>query len=107
MTMRQARLILWACVAIVTVTALAAFVVLPRLRAAPPSSLGWSVVLSATFRLATHHGREVTEADLRGKPTAWFFGFTHCPDVCPTTLMHMTEHLKNLGPRPASSTRCS
>lgn len=97
MTVERARLILWACVGVVALTALGAFVVLPRLRPDPPTALGPSVVLSAPFKLVSHHGRAVTEADFRGKPTAWFFGFTHCPDVCPTTLMHMTEHLKSLG----------
>jgi protein SCO1 len=97
-TMRKARLILRACVAIVSLTALAVFVVLPRLRPAAPTALGPSVVLSAPFKLVNQHGRGVVEADFRGKPTAWFFGFTHCPDVCPTTLMHMTKHLKSLGP---------
>jgi protein SCO1/2 len=36
--------------------------------------------------------------NLKGKPTAYFFGFTHCPEVCPTTLFEMTQHLKQLGP---------
>jgi hypothetical protein len=34
---------------------------------------------------------------VRGKPTAYFFGFTHCPEVCPTTLFEMTQRLKDLG----------
>ncbi|MDD2867370.1 SCO family protein [Neomegalonema sp.] len=38
------------------------------------------------YRLTTHEGRPFTEADLRGAPSLVFFGFTHCPDVCPTTL---------------------
>lgn len=95
--MKQARLILWICVGVVTLTAAITFLVLPRLRPSTPTALGSSVVLSAPFRLVTQHGREAVEADFRGKPTAWFFGFTNCPDVCPTTLMHMTQHLKSLG----------
>jgi protein SCO1 len=96
-TVKQARLILWTCFGVVALTALAVFVLLPRLRPPTPIALGPSVVLSAPFRLVNQHGREVVEAEFRGKPTAWFFGFTHCPDVCPTTLMHMTGHLKSLG----------
>ena len=44
-----------------------------------------------------HDGRTLRQIDFRNKPTAWFFGFTHCPDVCPTTLMQMTDHLEKLG----------
>jgi protein SCO1/2 len=54
--------------------------------------------LRIPFRLIGHTGGTVTEKDFEGRPTAWFFGFTHCPDVCPTTLFQMTEHLKALGP---------
>src|SRR3982751_2109649 len=38
------------------------------------------------FNLVDTHGKAATPAILRGRPTLVFFGFTHCPDVCPTTL---------------------
>lgn len=41
------------------------------------------------FRLVDTEGRIVTEQTLKGKPTAMFFGFTRCPDVCPTTMNRM------------------
>jgi protein SCO1 len=97
-TLRRAQLILWICVAAVAFPAVMTFVVAPRFHPACTTTLAPNVVLSAPFRLVNQEGREVTEADFRGKPTAWFFGFTNCPDVCPTTLMQMTEHLKRLGP---------
>jgi protein SCO1/2 len=50
------------------------------------------------FRLIDHNGRTVTEADFRGKPFLVFFGFTHCPDVCPTALFEMSEAFRRLGP---------
>ena len=50
------------------------------------------------FRLTDHNGRTVTEADFRGKPFLVFFGFTHCPDVCPTALFEMSETFRRLGP---------
>jgi protein SCO1/2 len=50
------------------------------------------------FSLVTHRGERVTRDTFKGKPTAYFFGFTHCPEVCPTTLFEMTQHLKELGP---------
>lgn len=54
--------------------------------------------IGGPFRLTDHRGRAVTEADFRGRPMAVFFGFTHCPDVCPTTLGDMTALIEALGP---------
>jgi cytochrome oxidase Cu insertion factor (SCO1/SenC/PrrC family) len=50
------------------------------------------------FNLAAKGGRRVTDADLRGKTLLLTFGFTHCPDVCPTSLMTIAQALKQLGP---------
>ncbi len=50
------------------------------------------------FRLVNQDGQTVTEQDYKGKPTLVFFGFTHCPDVCPTTLFEVSEVLRALGP---------
>ena len=50
------------------------------------------------FRLTAHDGRTVTEADLTGMPVLLFFGFTHCPDICPTTLADVSAVLEQLGP---------
>ncbi|PJG47159.1 hypothetical protein CAF53_02065 [Sphingobium sp. LB126] len=49
------------------------------------------------FQLTDTHGKTVTDATLRGKPYAIFFGFTRCPDVCPTTMNRMTMLHKRLG----------
>ncbi|TLY49100.1 MAG: SCO family protein, partial [Gammaproteobacteria bacterium] len=45
----------------------------------------------APFRLTDTTGRPFTRADLGGAPTLMFFGFTHCPEVCPTTLMKLAQ----------------
>jgi len=50
------------------------------------------------LELTDHTGRPRTLADFRGKLVVLFFGFTQCPDVCPTTLATVTEALKQLGP---------
>lgn len=50
------------------------------------------------LNLVGHDGRPRTLADFRGKVVTVFFGFTHCPDVCPTTLAEMAEVTKALGP---------
>jgi protein SCO1 len=50
-----------------------------------------------TFDLLTQHGAQFTERDIAGVPTALFFGFTSCPDICPTTLMELSTDLEALG----------
>jgi len=50
------------------------------------------------FRLTDHNGQMRTLADFKGKVVAIFFGYTHCPDVCPTTLSDFSAALKQLGP---------
>lgn len=49
-----------------------------------------------SFSLVDQNGAPVTEAALRSRPTALFFGFTHCPDVCPTTLYELSGYQKAL-----------
>jgi len=51
-----------------------------------------------SFEMTNHKGETVTEQDFIGKPTAFFFGFTYCPNICPMTLHHMTNMMKELGP---------
>jgi protein SCO1/2 len=48
----------------------------------------------ADFQLTDHLGRPFTGRDLQGKPSLVFFGFTHCPDVCPTTLVKLAQARK-------------
>lgn len=49
------------------------------------------------FSLIDQDGKPVTEAALKGKPTVIFFGFTHCPDICPTALYEITQAFEALG----------
>lgn len=51
----------------------------------------------ADFKLTDHNGRPRTLADFRGKVVALFFGYVHCPDVCPTTLADMAQVKRLLG----------
>jgi protein SCO1/2 len=60
--------------------------------ATQPSAIG------GPFRLVDQEGRAVSDRDMKGKPFLVFFGFTHCPDVCPTTLFEVSEVLSKLGP---------
>ncbi len=51
-----------------------------------------------SFELTDHTGQRRTLADYKGKVVVVFFGYTHCPDVCPTTLAEMAGIRKQLGP---------
>jgi protein SCO1/2 len=50
------------------------------------------------FKLIDQNGKAVSDQDLKGRPFLVFFGFIHCPDVCPTTLFDVSEMLRALGP---------
>jgi len=65
---------------------------------APVLKAPQSAAIGGPFRLTDQDGRTVTEQDFRGRPFLVFFGFTHCPDVCPTTLFEVSEIIRNLGP---------
>ena len=56
-----------------------------------PASIG------GPFQLTDQTGQTVTEKNLVGRPTIIFFGYTHCPDVCPTSLFEMSEVLRAMG----------
>lgn len=49
------------------------------------------------FQLEDQNGKPFSDRDLKGRPFLVFFGFTHCPDVCPTTLFELSQVLKQLG----------
>jgi protein SCO1 len=53
--------------------------------------------IGGPFQLTDQAGQTVTEKAMQGHPSLVFFGFTHCPDVCPTTLFEMSEVLKAMG----------
>lgn len=53
--------------------------------------------IGGPFQLTDQHGKAVTEKNLKGKPTLIFFGYTHCPDVCPTSLFEISEVLRAMG----------
>ena len=61
-----------------------------------PLTVGEAAVHSE-FSLIDHNGTRVTEADFQGRWQLVFFGFTHCPDICPTTLAYMADVLDRLG----------
>jgi protein SCO1/2 len=91
--LRAVRYAAWAAVA----AALAIFGYVAWLQYAGDGRIT-AASIGGPFSLTDQHGAAVTEAALKGHPTALFFGYTFCPDVCPTTLFEMTGWLKELGP---------
>ena len=63
-----------------------------------PGLPGRAAQIGGPFTMTDQNGRTVSDATLRGKPYAIFFGFTRCPDVCPTTLARMAQLRRTLGP---------
>ncbi|MGI8527524.1 MAG: SCO family protein [Pseudolabrys sp.] len=57
-----------------------------------------NAAIGGPFSLVDQDGRLITEQEFKGKPFLIFFGYTHCPDVCPTTLFDMSELMRALGP---------
>ncbi|HEU0301851.1 MAG TPA: SCO family protein [Longimicrobium sp.] len=92
------RLALWTCVA-----GMAALVVAAGVAIAPrpvPRFHGTTyteVAPAAEFALVDHDGRPVSLRSYRGAPVLLFFGYTHCPDVCPLTLDRLTRALRAAG----------
>jgi protein SCO1/2 len=63
----------------------------------PSSAPSYGAVMVKPFELVDQTGRKVTERDMLGRPAVVFFGFTYCPEVCPTTLADMSNWLGALG----------
>ncbi len=96
MTARSARVLLvfTAFIAGLVLFMGAAFLVSGRtsVTAPGPSAIG------GPFKLTDQNGKTVTDETMKGKPYLVFFGFTHCPDICPTALFEMSEVFTKLGP---------
>lgn len=75
--------------------AFVALVVFTSLKPPPPPASA----IGGPFQLVAHNGQTVTEKDFLGRPFLAFFGYTHCPDVCHTTLFEISEILRALGPK--------
>ncbi len=102
--MRAVRLALWLAVAVGLVGLGATILAINNgggfgaLQARGGGAVQPGAPLGGSFSLLDQNGAPITEAVFRDKPSAVFFGFTHCPDVCPTTLMEAAGWMKELGP---------
>ena len=61
------------------------------------SKVAQPAAIGGPFQLTDQNGKAITDKSLKGKPTLIFFGYTHCPDVCPTSLFEISEVLRALG----------
>jgi protein SCO1/2 len=91
MAFRTIRTWLWVAVVALALTAGVGALLL---RQQQPAAGGFGV---ADFDLVDHHGNPVDETVFAGHPSALFFGFTHCPEVCPTTMAEMASWFEALG----------
>lgn len=89
--LRLIRFVSWGALVIIT-GALAYLLVFQK----PEGGSGVAAV-GGPFRLAAQDGRVIESEKLKGKPFALFFGFTHCPDICPTSMLEITNDLNALG----------
>jgi protein SCO1/2 len=97
MTTRTLRIVLMTAAFLAGLVVCLGVVLIVAGRVSPPS-VPQVAAIGGPFRLTDQDGRTVTDQDLKGKPFLVFFGFTHCPDVCPTTLFEVSEILRGLGP---------
>lgn len=61
------------------------------------ASLPGAARIGGAFELTDQNGKTFSSEQLKGKPHLVFFGFTHCPDICPTTLLELTKLLESMG----------
>ncbi len=92
--MKTLRLMLWIGVAVLAAVVSYAFV---SQNSTPDQTQQAVQPLGAPFNLVDHEGKPITRDDLLGRHHAIFFGFTNCPDICPTTLLEVASWMKDLG----------
>jgi protein SCO1/2 len=91
------RLILWGLVALCALIGIIGWALKPADAPMQRVADSYADALGGKFDMVDQTGRTVTQETLKGRPYAIFFGFTRCPDVCPTTLSRMAALRKRLG----------
>ncbi|MFI5014036.1 MAG: SCO family protein [Hyphomicrobiales bacterium] len=95
--LKRIRIVLWAACAI-PLLALIAVGVFELMHRGDGASALQASGIGGPFKLASSAGGDLSNDDLKGKPFIVFFGFTRCPEVCPTTLSDISSWLDALGP---------
>ncbi|MCZ7480462.1 cytochrome oxidase assembly protein Sco [Rhizobium rhizogenes] len=91
--MRNIRIVLWAVVVV-----LAGVVSWLTIEMTKTREEMVETAYGVPFALTAQNGQPITEKAFQGKPTALFFGFTHCPEVCPTTLFELNGWMEKVDP---------
>lgn len=91
--MRTLRVVLWA--GVLVMAGLLGWLTLTVTQSSDKIAEG---PFGVPFELVDQNGKAISEQAFRGKPTALFFGFTHCPEVCPTTLFELNGWMKQVDP---------
>ncbi|OHV84178.1 SCO family protein [Rhizobium sp. LCM 4573] len=91
--MKTFRMILWA--AVVVLAGVLAWLTLEVTRSKEQLT---EAPFGVPFQLVAQNAQPISEQAFRGKPTALFFGFTHCPEVCPTTLFELNGWMRQVDP---------
>ncbi len=92
-TMRNIRIVLWAVV--VVLVGVVSWLTLEMTKTREEMV---KTAYGVPFELTAQNGQPITEKAFQGKPTALFFGFTHCPEVCPTTLFELNGWMEKVDP---------
>lgn len=96
-TLRTIRLVAWLLVAAAGGAIATILIAGPKDTPVVTTSSSGRADIGGPFVLTSQKGERVSDQTLRGKPYLAFFGFTHCPDICPTTLFELTEMMAALG----------
>ena len=94
-SLRTLRFGLWLCVALLGLLIVIWLLTKPE-EIPQPSLTKNTTQLSLSFNLLDHNGNTITGESMRGKRIAVFFGFTHCPEICPTTLHNLNYYIQTL-----------
>lgn len=94
--LRLVRIVAWIAVVLV-ITLLVGYWKSSPSNKTEEAALTSPMSIGGPFSLTDHTGKPVTEKDFLGKPHLRFFGFTHCPDVCPTTLSWLSDLVEQAG----------
>jgi len=96
-TLAKVRLVLWGIVALAALISGTLLLGHFQQAAREGAALPGAARLGGDFTLVRHTGEPFSSAELKGHPHLLFFGFTHCPDICPTTLLEISKHLDAIG----------
>lgn len=94
MNLKTLRIVLWTLVAVVGL-GVGGAMLYPRLQPQAETTLGGFG--TGSFELVDQDGQQVDQTIFAGHPSVLFFGFTHCPEVCPTTMAEMASWFEALG----------